>query len=106
MKSTTVVCIPKNVCEEVDGFLSGSSEVPDAGDSEVLLTVSTEVLGPREGLEVDIKVINSESGPYVDAVLFENGSEVYALEPSFEHIRGEYLFELDGEEILVEIVAR
>ena len=103
--STTIVIVSKQICEDVDGFLSGS-RVVDRGADEVLLTVSTEVEGPRPGLEVDIKVVNSESGPYVDAVLFENGSEVYALEPSFEQLRGEYRFELDGETILVEIVGR
>lgn len=104
--SNTIVIIPNNICEDVDGFLGAARLVETAGKNDVLLTISTPVEGPRPGLEVDIKVVNSESGPYVDAVLFEDGHEIYALEPSFEQVRGEYRFELDGETILVEVVGR
>ena len=79
--------------------------VADAGPDEVLLEVTTAVEGPptRDGLEVDVKVVNSESGPYIDAVLFEDGREVYALPPSFDSICGEYIFEVDGYEIVVQV---
>lgn len=95
--------IPKDLCEQVNGFLVGNSVVLDAGKDEILLAVSTGVEGVtgRAGLEVDIKVVNSESGPYIDAVLFEGGLEVCCLEPSFEQFDGEYKFFLDEQEIVI-----
>lgn len=52
------------------------------------------------GIEADIKLVNSSwtppeedgCGPYIDAVLFENGQEIECLEPSDE-LLGEYIFE-------------
>lgn len=52
---------------------------------------------------MDIKVVNSESGPFVDAVLFRDGHEVCLLEPGFDSIRGEYRFEVEGYSIVVEV---
>lgn len=48
-----------------------------------------------DGIEVDIKLINCEQ-PFIDAVIFDSGNEIYCLEPYFEHIEGSYEFETGG----------
>ena len=55
-----------------------------------------------EGYEADIKVCNGNT-PFVDAVLFKNGSEVQVLEIR-EDLLGEYLFKHAGNEFTVNIV--
>lgn len=48
-------------------------------------------------LEVDIKLVNGsdDCGPYVDAILFEDGCEMFCLEPGFESLCGTYSFETE-----------
>jgi len=74
-----------------NAWLAESCAVGDAGRDEVLHTASTDF---GSGWEADIKIVNSEDGPYVDAVLFHNGSEVMCLEPEFEQFDGQYIFDV------------
>lgn len=57
------------------------------------------------GIEADIKVVNGciDSGPYVDPVLFEHGSEICIGEVG-DQLDGEYLFPVDREvyQVLIE----
>ena len=80
--------------------------------AEAMLSSEEAVKGYREGdtlcvfpvdfgngVEADIKICNGNMGPWVDAVLFDNGQEVCVLEPSFDpDITGEYIFEYGDDE--------
>lgn len=46
------------------------------------------------GIEVDIKMVNAIPS-YVDAVIFQDGHELFCLEPYFESIDGRYDFPID-----------
>jgi len=68
-------------------------------------TIATFTANFGGGLEADIKVCNTESDskPYVDAVLFQDGCEVGLLDVGDE-LAGEYLFDdpdNPGEELQV-----
>jgi len=54
-----------------------------------------------DGVEADIKVCNGDT-PYVDPVLFLNGSEVQVLDVC-EDLLGEYEFDLDGDIFIVRL---
>jgi hypothetical protein len=57
---------------------------------------------PGTLFEADIKVCNGDTGPWIDAVLFHNGSEVMCLDPGTT-LLGEYEFE-DGNDKFVAIL--
>ena len=64
---------------------------------------SPEMGWPRDRLvyEVDITVVNSEDGPWIEAALFLNGCDCCVIEPSFQSILGEYIFEDNGHKFTV-----
>lgn len=95
------ITIKKDLVEVINEVLSLSQAVPESGFDEVLFLFTKEI--PNTDFEVDIKVVNSDSGCYVDAVLFEDGHEVMCLEPSYDSIEGQYIFDLDEESIVVEV---
>jgi len=43
------------------------------------------------GIEADIKIVDTDTGPWIDAVLFDKGSKVLVLEPHYVFL-GEYFF--------------
>ena len=55
-----------------------------------------------EGIEVDIKVIDTDNGPYVDAILFDEGSEQMVLEPQYV-LLGKYPFEHNDKKYVVTV---
>lgn len=56
----------------------------------------------ENGIEVDIKlVICEEDTPYIEGVMFKNGSEVIHTEPDFDSILGEYQFEYNNNNYVV-----
>jgi hypothetical protein len=71
---------------------------PDAGQDEVMLLLRTDF---GDGIEADIKVCNGNT-PYVDPVLFNNGSEVCVGEVS-DTLVGDYAFDYAGETYKVKI---
>lgn len=93
--------IEKSRILQLDELIKSTTAIENCGECEVLDTITIPI--PDSVLEVDIKVVNSESGPYVDVVLFENGHEVACLPPAYDSVEGEYAFELDGEEILISV---
>jgi hypothetical protein len=92
-KVTTTVFIPKQILTCLNKWLSGNRAVESSGHNEILYKVFVEF---SDNIEADIKVVNCEGGPYVDAVLFENNNEVMCLEPSYEQLHGEYIFEFNN----------
>ena len=87
------------VVSEIEGFLAKDKPVPDAGLDEVMNTFMANF---GEGIEADIKFCNGDTGPYIDAVLFDEGSEVFVLEPS-DILEGEYVFEYQDVKYVVDI---
>lgn len=57
----------------------------------------------KKGFSVDIKVVNGEP-PYIDAILFKNGCEVYMLEAHEEFLLGAYVFECEHEKFQVRLL--
>lgn len=94
--------IPNQKVEQIDQFLKQNSAVPDCGACEVLETITIPI--QNTPLEVDLKVVNSDSGPYLDVVLYENGNEIATLPPGYDSIKGEYTFDIDGEEIWITVL--
>jgi hypothetical protein len=56
----------------------------------------------QEGMDVDINVYDSCNGPWIDAILFKDTSEVMVLEPQYE-LLGEYPFEYEGVKYVVKL---
>jgi len=92
---TQHIHIPKEELEEMNAVISGKAGI--VGEN----TVARYTANFGDGIEADIKVCGvkethdaeeDECTPYVDAVLFENGSEIGCIEPSFDTLEGEYLF--------------
>jgi len=98
------ISITQNVLKQLNLLLSKTCGDDNSGKEEILWSCSQIVSDDRGViLEIDVKIVNSGDGPYIDAVLFENNKEVYCLEPSFEAVEGEYLFEHKGEIIGLKI---
>jgi len=87
----------------LDSFLELDHAVEDSGDGEVL---HKETFNFKDGHEIDLKIVNSESGPYVDAVLFFEGDEITVLEPQYENFSGEYSFELESGDLVYKAIVK
>jgi len=61
----------------IQAWLDSNLPVPDAGECE---TIKIYTATFEDNIEVDIKVCNGDTGPYIDAVMFENGNEIGFLE--------------------------
>lgn len=70
-------------------------------DTEVIEVLSVDF---GNGWEIDINIVKGEPTPYVDAILFEHGCEVYAWEIS-ESLIGELSVVLSKDEFHLEIFA-
>lgn len=90
------VRIKQDIAKEIQDFLNKDVPVPDAGLDEVMNTFTVNFC---KGIEADIKFCNGDTGPWIDAVLFEHGQEVQVLEPS-DMLLGEYPFEHNGKEYI------
>lgn len=88
---TATIKVPTLEADIIQRWLDSEKTIPDAGRCEVVTTY-TAIFGG--GIEADIKVCNSESSPYIDAVLFEDGCEIALLDVS-DILLGEYIFMVD-----------
>jgi len=82
-----IVIDPQEV-KEMQDFLDGGGD----GTDSVIRTYTVEM---GNGFEVDIKVCDGDR-PFVDPVLFHDGSEVCTIEVSDE-LCGEYQFYIGGD---------
>jgi len=85
---TRVIKIPAAEVALIQGWLDSGVPVPDAGELE---TIKRYTVSFAERVEADIKVCNSDEAPYVDAVWFDEGSEIGFLEVR-DTLLGEYVF--------------
>ncbi len=100
-KATLVsLVLPADKYDEMERLLQTTVPVPDMNgyDYDLLGTVKT----GTDSVEVDIKFCNSLDGPYLDFVLFEDGSELAFGEPEYS-LLGSTSFEYNGGEIVVSI---
>jgi hypothetical protein len=47
------------------------------------------------GIEADIKVIDTDTGPWIDAALYDNGEEVVIVDPQYTLLK-KHSFEYNG----------
>ena len=86
MNKQRTIIIPEAEVEMMQAFLQGKGHGSDG-------TIKTYTADFGDGIEADIKVCDAdrESTPFVDAVLFDHGSQVDVLEVADDLI-GEYIF--------------
>lgn len=101
MQLRDTIKISTQLTDSINDLLKMNESLSDCGNGEILFTFTSII--ENSTYEVDIKVVNSDSGPYVDAVLFDENLEVFSLEPSFERIDGEYIFDLEDCTITVNV---
>ena len=56
----------------------------------------------RNGIEVDIKIVDCQTGPWIDAILFDDGNEQVTIEPQYA-LLGEYPFEYEDKKYVVKL---
>lgn len=93
------VFISHKAAKEIQEAMDNNLPLKDSYDNEIVECLTAEF---GNGIEADIKVINTDNGPYIDAVLFHDNCDVCTLEPAYE-IKGEYYFEYSGEEYVVKV---
>lgn len=85
----------------IQGWLDTDKPIPDTGPCETVYRYTATF---DFNIEADIKVCNSDTGPYIDAVLFEDGCEIGFLEVGGV-LLGEYIFE-DNDKMYVVTVEK
>jgi len=74
----TQVTVPASEYDQLEKFLMQEEAVSDAGRDEVLGCYTGKF---EDGIQVDVKVVNSEDGPWSEAVFFnKRGSEIGCTE--------------------------
>ena len=104
MKYEIIITIDERKAKEYQALLDRTAYDPESSKDDVIETFSGTF---KNGFEVDIKVVNgdTESGAYIDPVLFdENNNEVGLCDPS-DTLLGEYRFDV-GENIYYVIVQK
>lgn len=96
MKYTKIIKIDSEILSQLNSLLSGETK-DYLKNGEILHTVTAKF---PERIEVDIKLVQGEP-PYVDAVIFHNGNEIFPLEPEFEQYDGSYEFNVDENTYIV-----
>ena len=96
MNTTQTITLPQEELEEMNAVLAGKAGI--IGEH----TVATYTAKFDFSIEVDVKICGvkerhdaeeDECTPYIDAVLFTSGHERQCIEPSFDRLDGEYIFD-------------
>jgi len=86
---TKLLKIPFEEVEEIQKILNSKGD----GTLNTIKTYTTKFGDNGEGnVEVDIKVCDGEGSPFIDAVIFQDGSEIACLDIR-DKLVGEYIFE-------------
>jgi hypothetical protein len=103
---TKHITIPKVEMDEYNAIIKGEGAI--VGEH----TIATFTAKFEHGIEADIKICGvkesadaeeDECTPYIDAVLFEDGNEVCVIEPCFDSLDGEYIFDYNNKQYRVTI---
>lgn len=96
-----IIQVPANRIKELQDMIDNNIMDPTI-DRDNCVEVFTAQFG--DGIEADIKVVNSKDGPWIDPVLFDDGHQCGLLEPDYQ-LEGEYNFgEYNGYTYIVELV--
>ncbi len=90
-----VLEIEVSLVHYINELLTGT-DLSDVTD-EVVFGFTKEV--KDTSFEIDLNVVGCDGSYYIDAILFENGHEVMCLEPQYDRIDGNYIFEI-GQDII------
>lgn len=82
------------VLSRLNQMLRERKRVDGYGRHELL---HTETVKFDRHIEADIKLVNSDEGPFVDPVLFEDGHQIGIGEPEFNQFNNTYAFDHKGE---------
>ena len=91
-KHDAVYVIDAEVAKRWDAIIDSGEATSERG------TLNTWTVTFPNDFEADIKICGSADGPYIDAVLFQDGIEVLTLEPTYSSVLGEYIFRHEGNE--------
>jgi len=100
-KATKTIRLKPDELKEANRLLALSTQERDSKEAATLMKWTAKF---EDGFEADVKIVNGDSGPWSETVLFDaKGNEVGCTEVG-EAILGESLFEVDGRvyEVLVE----
>jgi len=97
MKYQKIIKVRAVELADANEILQRTEFVDDAGRDEVIYLFSVVFF---DNIEADIKVCNGD-GPFINAILFNNGSEVCVSEPAFDSLEGEYIFSYEDDEYTV-----
>ena len=86
MKPVVTIYVEPEIMDFCNALLQREDRDPET--EEIPYTFTADF---GNGIEADIKVVNADP-PYIDAVLFEDGSELFCLEPCFDKLEGVYYF--------------
>lgn len=92
---TKIVELPLADIKRLQSIIDGTIPFPDQrphGDE--IMCVSSFDFG--DGWEIDINIVKGQPTPYLDAILYHHGCEVYGWDIS-EEIMGEWTVVLGGE---------
>lgn len=98
MTKQVTIKISKEVVDRINSYLLMNTTLEGTKGCAVIETLTANF---GLGIEADIKVCNGDSGPWIDAVLFENGHEIMILEPYHENIVSEYVFGVANDTYIV-----
>jgi hypothetical protein len=73
--------------DRLEAELRAGKQVADAGRTEILFQHTVQFSGD---IQMDIKVVNSEDGPWTEGVLFDLGGEIGCTEVG-DSLAGEYI---------------
>ena len=76
----TTIKIAENEANRIQNWLDQNEPHPSYGECETIRRYVVPFIDEPD-IEVEIKICNSDSGPYVDAIMFEAGCEIGFLEP-------------------------
>lgn len=75
----------------------------DVGNHDHLYQTFTAKFG--KGIESDIKIVDFPTGPWIDAVLFQDGNQIDLMEPQYV-LLGEYPFEYNNVKYVVKLTTK
>lgn len=90
--------VSEKVRQELVEICEAGVQVEDAREDELLYYITVEF---EDGIEADIKLYNSDSGPWVDAYLVDKFGNCTSLIAPDDDIFGEYNFYDNGNEYRV-----
>jgi hypothetical protein len=100
--NTQKIEIDENELNDMNKYLSSDTAIANFGPDEVIKNYSVNF---TDNIRAELDIQNTEDGPYVNAMLFEDNQEVAMIEPLYE-LHGKYLFNHNNTTYTVHVVAK